>query len=181
MTTRMDSSDLIDTLEQVVELHLQEAIRIFQNMDEQQLLQPSVTGGWSIAQCLWHLNSYGHFYLPHIRKGLEGKATHNPVFKSSVIGAYFTKMMLPRENGRKYKAFGQHIPPEQPDAYSVIAEFIHQQESLLFYLNQSRQHDLNAIYIPVSISRWVKLKLGDTFQFLVTHNERHVKQAMRNA
>ena len=66
------------------------------------------------------------------------------------------------------------------DAAAVVAEFIQQQEVLLACLAQSRQADLNAIKIPLSISRWIKLRLGDVLQFLIAHNERHLLQAKRN-
>ncbi len=39
---------------------------------------------------------------------------------------------------------------------------------------------MNVIKIPLSITRLVKLKLGDTFRFLVAHEQRHFVQA-RNA
>lgn len=70
---------------QRVEDHLQQAIGLFQNLPERELLQPSSTGGWSIAQCLDHLNSYGHYYLPKIQEGMK-KSAFRPskdTFKSS--------------------------------------------------------------------------------------------------
>lgn len=181
MTAPVNSQDLLNTLEQRVEKQLQESIRVFQNMDEQALLRPSANGGWSIAQCLWHLNSYGHFYLPHIGQGLaQSRAHHNTVFKSSWLGNYFTRMMKPDVKGKKYKAIKAHIPPAALDAHSVVSEFIAQLEQLLDHLRQARQADLNAIKVPVSIAGWVKLKLGDVFQFIITHNDRHLLQARRN-
>jgi hypothetical protein len=61
----------LDKLENKVESHIQEAVRVFQNADEQTLLRPAPNGGWSIAQCLDHLNSYGNYYLPYIQNGLN--------------------------------------------------------------------------------------------------------------
>lgn len=173
---------LLNSLENRVDDHLQQALRHFQNLSEQQLLQPSSTGGWSIAQCLDHLNSYGHYYLPKIQAGMA-KNAHRPskdTFKSSWLGAYFIKMMDPETGKKKYKAFKGHIPTSNLDAYAVVAEFIQQQENLLVYLKQARSTDLNAIRIPISISRFITLKLGDVFQFIIAHDERHIRQAMRN-
>ena len=53
---------LIDSLEQQVDAHLQQAIKVYQNLDADTLSRPSSTGGWSIAQCLEHLNSYGDYF-----------------------------------------------------------------------------------------------------------------------
>jgi len=170
--------ELIETLEQQVEKHLEQAIRVFQNLDEAALAKPSETGGWSIAQCLWHLNSYGDFYLPQIEKSLA-KEKPEAVFKSGFFGAYFTRMMQPSANGKRYKAFKTHIPPQIPNGHATVAGFIHQQEQLLKYLKKARHADLN-VKLPISISTMVKLKLGDVLQFVIAHDERHIQQAMRN-
>ena len=173
---------LLDSLEQRIELHLEEALSNFQNLSTEVLLQPSSEGGWSIAQCLWHLNSYGDYYLPHIKKAIK-KEKGNPQkdsFKSSWIGSYFTKMMEPESSKKKLKAFKGHIPPKKLDAHAVVAEFIRQQEVLLKFIRQAEHKDLDALKLPISISKFVKLKLGDVFQFLIAHNERHLQQAKRN-
>jgi uncharacterized damage-inducible protein DinB len=180
MSRYKDTLQLIDELEQQVEAHLQEAIRVFQNMGREELLRPAENGGWSIAQCLWHLNSYAHYYVPRIREALNKAFPANPVFKSSMLGAYFKAMMEPGETGRKYKAHRDHVPPGDPDAYAVVADFIQQQEQLLDCLRQARHADLDAVKIPLSISKWIRLKPGDILQFMVVHDERHIRQARKN-
>lgn len=178
----MDKQALLSSLESRVESHLQEAVRVFQNLDEKTLLLPSPTGGWSIAQCLEHLNSYGHYYLPQLFKSLEKAKTTagETVYKSTWLGNYFVKMMEPSTGTRKFNAFNDHIPSPQLDAYTVVAEFIHQQEQLLRMLTLSRKADLNGPKIPISIASWIKLKPGDVLRFLIAHNERHIQQAKRN-
>ncbi|PSR52346.1 DinB family protein [Adhaeribacter arboris] len=178
----VNKNQLLDFLENRVEGHLQEAIRVFQNERAEILLQPAPDGGWSIAQCLEHLNGYGKFYLPQINKGLNqaNRSSNSEIFKGSWLGTYFTRMMEPTTGTKKYKAFKNHIPAPDLDAPAVVAEFIHQQEELIVYLKQARQENVDAIKIPLSISKWVKLKLGDVFQFLIAHNERHLLQAKRN-
>ncbi len=171
---------LIDSLEDQVESHISEAVKIFQNLTTDELLKPAFNGGWSIAQCLWHLNSYGNYYLPKIESGLAKNFPVNTNFKSTWLGSYFTRIMKPGEKMKKYKAFKNHIPPAALDANTVVAEFIQQQEQLLLFLKQARESDLNRIKIPISIINWVNLKLGDVFQFIIAHNERHLKQAKRN-
>ncbi len=171
---------LLDLLEEHVENHIHDAVKIFQNLSAEELLKPSASGGWSIAQCLWHLNSYGDYYLPEIKSGLDKKYPVNAVFKSTWLGNYFTQMMKPGAQMKKYKAFKNHVPPDKLDAHKVVAEFIQQQEQLLSYLKQAKQTDMNRIRIPISILSWIKLKLGDVFQFIIAHDERHLQQARRN-
>jgi uncharacterized damage-inducible protein DinB len=178
----VDKNQLLDALENKVERHLQDAIKIFQNASSKTLLQPAANGGWSIAQCLAHLNTYGNYYLPQIQNGLQ-KPVSKPVpdtFQSTWLGAYFSRLMDPETGKKKQKAFKDYIPPTNLDAHAVVAEFIQQQETLLTYLKQARNADLNTIKIPVSILKWLKLRLGDVFQFLIAHNERHMVQAKRN-
>lgn len=173
------ASQLLDTIEEQVESHVNDSIKIFQNLSDEVLLKPAANGGWSIAQCLWHLNSYGDYYLPKIKSGLSKNYPANPHFKSTWLGSYFTRTMKPGAQMKKYKAFKDHVPPIEMDPHKIVAEFIQQQEQLLSYLKQARQTDLNKIRIPISILRWVNLKLGDVFQFIVAHNERHLQQAKK--
>jgi len=175
-----NTAAILKALEQRIESHLQEAIAVYQNMQREDLLRPAANGGWSIAQCLEHLNSYGDFYLPEIEKGI-GRYKGNralAAFKSTWLGNYFTQMMEPKAGMKKIKAFKGHIPGDDLDAHKVVADFIRQQEKLLQYVRSSAGA-LNA-RIPVSISRWIKLRLGDVLQFLIAHDERHLVQAKRN-
>ncbi|UON84749.1 DinB family protein [Dyadobacter chenwenxiniae] len=177
----VNKAALLKTLEDRVEEHISETIALFQNRSNADLNNPSATGGWSIAQCLDHLNSYGDFYLPHIGKSLSGSDDVNvSEFTSSWFGAYFTKMMDPEPGKRKYKAMKGHIPASDLDAAKVVGEFLRQQELLMSYLRAARKKDLNKIKIPISISKLIRLRLGDVFQFLIAHNERHMQQAKRN-
>lgn len=177
---KVDKIQLIESLENKVEMHLQIAIHTFQNLSETVLLQMPDIGGWSIAQCFEHLNSYGRYYLPQIKTALakNPESSFSNTFKSTWLGNYFTKMMLP-SNTKKYKAFKDHTPPVELDAHAVLAEFIEQQEMLLNYLKQAREVDLDKIRIPISITKWIKLKSGDVFQFMIAHDERHIQQAKR--
>ena len=172
---------LLQHIEDRVESHIQITIKQFQNLPEEILLRPSATGGWSIAQCLEHLNSYGDFYLPEISKALQNK-NHLPsskIFRSGWFGAYFIKMMEPG-NGKKMKAFKAHIPPPDLSGAHVVARFLAQQEEMLGYLRKAPTVDLEKVRIPISISKLIKLKLGHVFQFCTAHDARHIAQAQRN-
>lgn len=173
---------LIDQLENQVEQHLQQVTARYQNLEQKILLKAAANGGWSIAQCLEHLNSYGRYYLPAIRKAIDTTADNNNAtsFKSSWLGAYFTKAMQPGANSKTMKAPKDHHPAPDLDPAKVIAEFIEQQELLLALLRRSKTKDLNRIRISISIARWIRLKLGDVFGFLIAHNERHLQQAARH-
>jgi hypothetical protein len=172
---------LLDMLEKSVEDHIAVVVSDLQNRSPEFLNRPAADGGWSIAQCLDHLNSYGLYYLPQIEKALSAAGLVGPDqdYKSSWLGSYFIKMMEPETGKKKYKAFKDHIPASELNAVEVVAEFIRQQEKLLHYLRTAARRDLNKT-LPISISRLIRLKLGDVFQFIIAHNERHMQQAQRN-
>lgn len=171
--------ELLDRLEQQTEGHIQTAIRLWQNMDDAQLLAPARDSGWSIAQCLEHLNGYGHYYYRVIRLAMGQSNGVSAIYKPTWLGNYFTKMLDPDSGKRKIKTFPKHNPPPSLDAQAVVAEFIRQQEDLLTLLREAKNKNLNAIRIPTTLSKWIRMNLGDTFRFLVAHNERHIRQAKR--
>lgn len=177
---QVNKPELIDKLQKRVESHLKEAVHTFQNMHDTALLAPAANGGWSIAQCLQHLNEYGDYYLPEIEKAVFRNAdTAKTTFKSTWFGNYFTRMMEPETGKKKMKAFKKYNPPPKLNAHAVVAEFIRQQEQLLLLLTKAATADLDT-KIPISLTRLIRLKTGDVLQFVIAHNERHVQQAKRN-
>ena len=172
---------LLQRLDDQVEQHIADAVALFQNRDDEFLNRPPDTGGWSRAQCLDHVNSYGHYYLPRMREKLRtAPSADQEDFTGTWMGAYFTQMMDPETGKRKFKAFKGHIPPSELDSAAVVGEFIRQQEELLYLLRESIHKDLDAIRIPVSILPFIRMRIGDVFQFIVAHDERHMQQAKRN-
>lgn len=138
---------------------------------------------WNALECLAHLNHYGDYYLPEIRRQL--KATkhrdNTDTFTSSRLGNYFAAGMKPGPKTRKVKAFKSANPAnftKQADR-SHIAEFIRQQKEMLELLKLAAQVDLTKTKTGISISNLIKLRLGDTLRVVVYHNWRHVEQAQR--
>jgi hypothetical protein len=62
---------------------------------------------------------------------------------------------------------------------TTIDRFLKQQQHLESLLTQAKAIDLVKAKTPVSLTRLLKLRLGDTLRFLVYHIERHVLQAER--
>jgi hypothetical protein len=91
--------------------------------------------------------------------------------------------MLPNnvyEVKNKMKAPKSYRPDRSLNVEAVFNEFFEHQNKLLRLLDISRKRNLNTIHIPITISKFLKLKLGDTFRFLLAHEQRHMIQA-RNA
>jgi hypothetical protein len=134
---------------------------------------------WSVLECLEHLNLYGDFYLPEIRKRMsqfQGTPASDE-FKTGLLGNYFAKMMLPREKINRMKTFKDKNPSGSSLDYSTLDKFRNQQMQILELLESARSLDLNRIKTSISISSLIKLKLGDTLRVLIYHNQRHLAQA----
>lgn len=144
------------------------------------LIKQPAEGKWSVAQVLEHLNSYGRYYLPAIEKSMtESIQPATPWFKSGWLGNYFTRIMRPGENGmiaKKMKAPKNHTPGLIVDVKAVIDTFMDQQHALLNLLEEAKQKNIGTIRTPISISRFIRLKTGDTFRFLIAHQQRHFVQ-----
>ena len=135
---------------------------------------------WSILECFEHLNLYGDFYIPEITRRIEySQTTPNKNFKPGLLGDYFAKSMLPREKLNKMKTFKDKNPFGSTLDKSTIERFLSQQKQILNLLDKSRQIDLNKTKTAISISKWIKLKLGDTFRVVIYHNQRHIAQAQK--
>lgn len=178
----MEKLLLLSNLENQVESHLQTAIETYQNLSDELLLKPSSSGGWSIAQCLEHLNTYGAYYLPLFEKSLAASQEDLSVeiIKSTWLGKLAIDSMNPEKGKKKFKAMKGHIPEVALDAKAVVAEFINQQEQLLQILRAAKTKNIQKIKIPISIAKFLKLHLADALQFLIIHNQRHIQQANRN-
>ena len=179
--TTVDKNDLLEKLFNQTEEQLACAVHTFQNLPVETMLRPGENNGWSIAQCMEHLNRYGAYYLPEIKSALvRAKLRRNAtIFRSSWLGNYFTLMMDPSTGVKKVKAFKDYVPDRHLDVAAVTAEYIRQLEELTIYLRQAYGTDLAGARVPVSIARVIRLRLGDVLRFVVAHNERHFRQMKR--
>ncbi len=133
---------------------------------------------WSVLECIEHLNLYGDYYLPEIEQRIN-KSSYKPeaYFKSGTIGNYFSKSMLPKEKLNKMKTFKDKNPSGSNLDKTTLDRFLVQQEKMLELLDKARTVNLNKTKTAISISKLIKLKLGDTFRVVIYHNERHLVQA----
>ena len=135
---------------------------------------------WSVAQVLEHLNFYSRFYITAIEQKLHlNQSGPNRDFTPGWLGNYFTKLMKPTAEktiASKMKAPANAVPSAQPDATEVLTEFISHQHHLLNLLQIARTANLEYNRIPTSLTKFIKLKLGDTFRFFIAHEQRHFLQ-----
>lgn len=149
----------------------------FRSYDMALLTWRESENAWNILECMEHLNLYGDYYLPQIAWEIINTETSPDMqFNHGLLGGYFAKSMLHQENMLKIKTFKSKNPLNTNLDKEVIDRFINQQIKLLDLLHQSREVSLNKVKIKTSISSLLRFKLGDTFQFLINHINRHLSQ-----
>jgi len=181
MTTR----ELRTTLSDITNNNIQQASGWITKLSEKQLNWRPNTGVWSIAEVLAHLNSYARYYHPVIQKKIEITRfrTAKDDFTSSPLGrSAWKSMKLGRLNNvkRKFKAPKGHNPTFDTDLVqgNELEEFLQQQTALLAIIDSSKEVNMRKVKIPISISKIVRLRLGDALLFIIYHNERHMQQIL---
>lgn len=173
----IESDKLIADLIERTRLNINQAEK-FADLPTEKLNWRARQDSWSILECFEHLNLYGAFYIPEIKRRIDSSKTlPNNKFKTGVLGNYFAKSMLPKEKLNKMKTFPDKNPIGSALGKTTIQRFITQQEQMLNLLDQSKQVDLGRTKTAISISKLIKLKLGDTFRVVIYHNQRHIVQA----
>jgi len=171
-------NQLLNELRIITENNIEFA-KSLQNQSNEILNFRTLDNSWNILECLEHLNFYGDFYLPEIENRISEsrfQATKSE-FKSGILGNYFANMMLPKEKLNKMKTLKISNPIHKQLNKSVIEEFINQQNKVLELLERVKVVDLERTKTSISISKLIKLKLGDTLRYVIYHNLRHIKQA----
>ncbi|WP_299176632.1 DinB family protein [uncultured Chryseobacterium sp.] len=176
---KISSSQLITELQNIIQQHIHYVETLLQKPEEE--LNYRVTeNSWSILECIEHLNRYGNFYIPEIRtKIAASKYAPEAIFSSGILGEYFASSMLPKEKLKKMNTFKSMNPIHSRLDKKVLTEFIHQQKQLLELLDKAKNVSLGKTKTGISISKLIKLKLGDTFRFVIYHKIRHIEQAKR--
>lgn len=147
--------------------------------DPELLMQQPAPNKWSVVQVLEHLNSYGRYYLLAIERSLQKDKPAVEFFKPGWLGNYFTRLMKPGENGiliNKMQSPKDHRPGKDLDIFPVLNAFLEQQQYLLDLLELAKTKNIGSIRTPISISKFIQLKVGDTFRFLIAHEQRHFVQ-----
>lgn len=176
---KTNNRQLLDKLIEITKNNINAAEHLKQWSIEILNQKPHATA-WNALECLEHLNLYSLFYLPELQKRITVETKVTSVdFKSGIIGNMLVNMVIPKEGVKKMKTFKTMDPNNKLLDSNVIDIFIKDQQELLVLLNKSYSINLNKIIIPVTFSKLLKLKIGDTLRFMAFHNQRHVQQAVR--
>lgn len=187
MKGRQAVDSLFDSL--YSELAKQEKVaKELEEMPVQNLMQRPAPESWNALEAIAHLNSYARYYLPAFNRAIEDaeKKGYKPEthFKSSWIGRYSIRSVSPETRKRKLKSPKAHNQAKQatvPMSKDELLRFRNHLDGIRLVLEKSRRVSLSKTKISIEIAVWLKLSLGDFLPFLITHQSRHLDQAMEAA
>lgn len=173
-------SELLAELKQKTRDNLEHANRLNQ-LPTETLRWRAREDSWNVLECIQHLNWYSDFYLPELEKRIQSAPKKEaPIFKTNWLGKKFVKGVSPMSQGAKgMNTFKDKNPLNMELDRNAIGQFIQDQGKLMELLDAAGQVDLTKVKTNISISKWIKIRLGDTFRVLIYHNERHLQQADR--
>ncbi|MEM6723978.1 MAG: DinB family protein [Bacteroidota bacterium] len=176
----MKRKEHIDRLQAICQQHLAKA-KGYKQLPKAILNYKQDAKTWSILECIEHINLYGDFYLVEMETQLlkANKAPAAEYFKPGWLGNYFAKSMLPEGKLNKINTFKSMNPIFSELNETVIERFIKQTEKLIELLDLARQYNLTKVRTGITITNLIRLRIGDTFNFHISHNERHIRQADR--
>ena len=159
--------------------------REFAPLTDAQLRWKPAHDRWSIVECLQHLNLAERFYIRNIQHKVDkiGLVQTNPT-DQTLASDWIGKAMLFAVDPQvklKIPAPGMTRPRPAADLApaDVMSQFIDLQTLLRSLLDKAVYLDWNEDKVMTLFGNWLKVRLGDAFRMLVSHTERHLKQAMR--
>ena len=177
-------SELLKKLGELTQALSDDARKNFGELSPEQLFWRPNERTWSIAQCLSHLNAYYSYYLPVFRERIKNTRFRTPgeYFVSSPLGTasiMSVKLGKVKNVKRRLKSAKDYNPITNATLKTehAVEEFLANQEEMLRILADSRFINIRKAKCTLAVTSLVKLRLGDAFQFVIYHNERHVEQA----
>lgn len=153
----------------------------FSNLSTDQLNWQSSPVSWSIAQCLDHLIVSHSVYFSALEKITEGKfkmnfwEKHSPFTK---IWGYIMKDQMQEQVKRKLKA-PKKIQPASKVDLEIIEQYHRSIDQFLAYISNCRNIDIDKTIITSPLVSMITYSLRDALEFLITHEHRHINQAIR--
>jgi hypothetical protein len=171
------------TLEQLrseVETILQFVETEVKKLPAEKLNQRPANGGWSLLECLEHLNRYSDYYNPVLEKAISNNVATNERAEITLtwLGKKSVEMISP-ENTRKQKTLKKMNPQGSLLNVTMVDIFLQNQQQLLTLLQKAKQANLGKKAVPVEFFRLLKMNIGETLLFMVLHEQRHFMQLQR--
>jgi len=173
----------ITDIQHQIDAQLKTVEEMFEGLSGEVYNQRPSEKKWSARECLAHLNRTLLHYNPHIHASIAKSRTTgqspNLEYNPGFLGERLTRMMAPR-NGvirMKVRTMGSFQPATDETYDMTLKEFRQLMEELRGLVDEAGTVDLGRTRVKTPFV--LRLKLGDTFPYVLAHNERHLLQAQR--
>ena len=167
----------LDEIRAQLEYAKLEAERVTSGLSEAQLWQPPPGGGWSVGECLAHLNIVGEGYALRLKPALQkaqNRKGEGP-FRFGLLGRFFVRSLEP-DAKPKLKAPKSFQPEPQE---GVVKRFLALQDELLELTRRAEGLAVEYIVISSPVSRFIRLSVFEALNAVTVHQLRHLAQAAR--
>ena len=179
-----DTTEFFDQLtNQVLALRVASHQRLRPLTSEQLNRRPGYDK-WSVGQCLEHLNILSGYYLPPIKARLKlaqakGSAASANV-RSGWLGRRFTNAIRHLDDAAELFSVPKQLAPTGVRLTGTVVEaFNRQLDELLRLLLLARQVDAGTVRVPHPLRPWLKLRLTDVLEMLITSYQRYMREAQQ--
>ncbi len=163
---------------------LEESIRAAESLKDLEIsvlnIRPDMES-WSILQCIEHLNLYNRYYIGELQiKTHRTDSDDGNKMLSSWIGRKSIRMMDP-SNAKKQKTFKHMQPAPTSFPITVLENFLADQQLLKKIIDDAGagRYSLNCKSVRVEFFKLLKMYRGETLEFIIVHQLRHLRQARR--
>ncbi|RPJ80585.1 MAG: DinB family protein [Acidobacteria bacterium] len=154
------------------------AQRLVESVSEDQWNRKPGDGGWSVAECITHLNLTNQAYLPFVREAIgRGKRDRPSVYRLDIVGWLLYRITEPPAGRFKSKTAPGFSPAAVADRSSTLQSFNQLQGKLLDELHAADGLNLGRLKIASPFNRRVRYNLYSCFRILAAHERRHLWQA----
>lgn len=181
----MTSSQLLSEIKGITLTNIEVTRKKFFHLsDEQKKWKPSLDS-WNILEIFAHLNEYSRFYNGTFLNKIQTTKFRTPQenFISSPLGrSAWNSMKLGNAKNvkRKFRALKAFNPTINPGLIQeqAIQQFCALQQDFIAIIEAASAVNIRKAKVHTSMSKIIKLRLGDALLFATYHNERHLQQAL---
>lgn len=153
---------------------------LVKDIDESAFNRRHLKKGWSIAECIYHLNVTGFDYTSQIEKGLEKAQTKNLIRKGPYKYSWFGRIFISNiEPPVRFK--GKSPVRWQPQSGlpkdKTINDYNLLQDRWIELLDKSKGFDISKVKLPSPATKLLKFSIFEMFHVNAAHQRRHLWQA----
>lgn len=159
----------------------QKAQDAFGTLATEALNRKPAPDAWSIAQCLDHLMVTNQTYWPVVQQLRAGTYRTPWHARFGFLTRFFGNIVLGSvqpDRRRKMKTFPIWEPAQSDLPGDIVARFVNHQNELKELIRSSEDLLAGGTVISSPANRIIVYKLATAFDVIVTHEERHLQQAL---